>query len=78
MSRSLIQSIVEKLRDDVEDVNEDTTTDRFQTVPRAARSSAVTVTDTRTSHSAPAATATVPPPVSTPPAQQTSAEAFEK
>jgi hypothetical protein len=62
-----IQSIVEHLRDDAE---------RYQIVPRAPRSSAVPVTDTRPTHSTPAATATVPPQVSTPPAQQTSAEAF--
>ena len=30
-----IQSIVEKLRDDVEDNDDRPTTDRFQTVPRA-------------------------------------------
>ena len=71
-----IQSIVEKLRDDAEDGNEDTTTERLQTFPRAPRSSAVPVADTRTTHPALAATATVPSLVSTPPAQQTSAEVF--
>ena len=70
-----ILSIVEKLRDDAEDGNEDTTTERFHTMPRVPRSSAVPVADTRTTHSAPVATAIVSPPVSTPPAQQTSAEA---
>ena len=58
-----IQSIVEKLRDDAEDGNEDTTTERFQTVPRAAMSSAMPVADTRTTHTAPAATPTIPRPV---------------
>jgi hypothetical protein len=78
-----VQTIVEKLRDDVEisraaaeDNGDDRPmTERFQTVPRAPRSAAVPVADTRTTVSGPA-TATVPPPVSTPPAQQTSAEAF--
>ena len=54
---------MEKLRDDVEDDNEDTTTERFQIVPRAPRSTAVPVADTRTTHSTHAATATIPPPV---------------
>jgi hypothetical protein len=78
-----VQTIVEKLRDDVElsrATAEDSgdnrpTTERFQTVPRAARSAAVPVVDPRTTVSAPTA-ATVPSSVSTPPAQQTSAEAF--
>ena len=67
---------MEKLRDDTEEGNEHTTTERFQTVPRAAGSSVVPVADTRPTHSAPATTTTMPPPVSTPPVQQTSAEAF--
>jgi hypothetical protein len=79
-----IQTTVEKLKSDVDVVRTATddsgddrpTTDRFQTVPRAARSAAVPVVDPRTTVSAPAATATVPPQVSTPPTQQTSAEAF--
>jgi hypothetical protein len=79
-----VQTTVETLRDEVDRVRADSddsgedrpTTERFQTVPRATRSAAVSVADTRTTVSAPAATATVPPPVSTPPAQQTSAEAF--
>lgn len=66
-----IQSIVENLRDDAEDGDEHPTTKRFQAVPRAQRSSAMPVADTRTTHSTPAATAPVPPPV-----QQTSSEAF--
>ena len=67
---------MEKLRDDAEDGNEHTTTKRFQTVPRAPRSSVVPVVDMRPTHSAPASTARMPPLVSTPPAQQTSAEVF--
>jgi hypothetical protein len=80
-----IQTTVEQLQGDVDAVkiarsddsgDDRPTTDHFQTVPRAARSAAVPVVDPRTTVSAPAATATVPPQVSTPPAQQTSAEAF--
>jgi hypothetical protein len=71
-----IQTIVEKLRDDAEDRDDRPTTDRFQTVPRAQRSSTEPVADLRPAHSAPATTSRVPPSVSTPPAQQTSAEAF--
>lgn len=76
---------MEKLKSDVDAVrtapsddsgDDRPTTERFQTVPRAARSAAEPVVDPRTTVSAPAAAATVPPPVSTPPAQQTLAEAF--
>ena len=69
-----IKPIVEKLRDDAESGDDRPTTDRFQTMPRAQWSSVMPDADTRTTHSAP--TATMPPPVSTPPAQQTSVEAF--
>ena len=71
-----IQTIVEKLRDDAEDNDARTTIDRFQTVPRAQRSIDEPVVDLRPPHSAPATTAIVAPPVSTPPAPQTSVEAF--
>ena len=72
-----IQTTVEKLQEEDEDRNDRPTTDTFQRVPRAQRSSAVpVVSDTRTTLSAPAATATIAPPVSTPPAPQTSAEVF--
>jgi hypothetical protein len=79
-----IQTTVEKLKSDVDTVRTATddsgddrpTTERFQSVPRAARSTVVPVVDPRIIVSAPAAATTVPPPVSTPPAQQTSAEAF--
>ena len=71
-----IQSIVEKLRDDAESGDDRPTTDRFQTVPRAPKSATMPNADMRTTVSAPAAASSVPPPVSTPPAQLTSAEAF--
>ena len=71
-----IQTIVEKLRDDAEDNDDRPTTDRFQSVPRAQRSAAEPVADLRSAHSAPATTAIVSPPVSTPPTPQTSAKAF--
>ena len=71
-----IQTIVEKLRDDAEDNDDRPTTDRFRSVPRAQRSIAEPVADLRSAYSAPATTATVYPPVSTPPTPQTSAKAF--
>ena len=80
-----IQTTVEQLQGDVDAVrkarsddsgDDGPTTEQFQTVPRAARSAAVPVVDPRTTVSAPAATATVPQQVSTPPVQQTSSEAF--
>nr|XP_020164468.1 uncharacterized protein LOC109749946 [Aegilops tauschii subsp. strangulata] len=81
---SEVQTVLEKLQSDVEASRiaaEDSgdkrpATQRFQTIPRAPRSSAVPVADMRPTHSVPAATALVPPPVSTPPVQQTSSEAF--
>ena len=63
-----IQTIVQKLRDDSEDNDARTTTDRFQSVPRAQKSSTMPVVDTRTAHFCTATTATVAPPMSTPPA----------
>ena len=80
-----IQTTVEQLQNDVDAVktapsddsgDDRPTTQQFQTVPRAARSAAIPVVDPRTTVSAPAATASVPPQVSTPLVQQTSAEAF--
>ena len=71
-----VQTIMEKPRDDADSGDDRPTTQRFQTIPRAPRSSVVLVVDTRTTHFAPAATATAPPPVSTPPVQHTSSEAF--
>ena len=63
-----IKPIVEKLRDDAENGDDRPTTDRFQTEPRAPRSTTESVAYTSPTHSTPAATATMPPPVSTPPA----------
>ena len=68
---------MEKLRDDLDKVmvayddsgDDMQMTERYQTIPRAPRSVAVPIADTRTTHSTPDATSTVPPPVSTPPAQ---------
>ena len=79
-----VQTILEKPKDDVEAARVATedngdelpTTQRFQTVPRAPRSSSASDADTRTTHSAPATTAKVRPLVSTPPSQKTSTEAF--
>ena len=45
-------------------------------MPRAQRSAAVPVTDTRATALAPTATASVAPPVATPPAPTTSTNAF--
>ena len=56
-----------------------TTTDAFARVPRAQRSAAVPVTDTRATSSAPATAATAPgqpAPAPTPPAPSISTEAF--
>ena len=71
-----IQTIVEKLEEEVEDRSDRPTTDTFQRVPRAQRSTAVPASDTRATTSAPAATAPVAPPVATPPSPQTSSYAF--
>ena len=67
-----IQSVVEKLQDEVQEKKGKTTTDAFARVPRGQRSAAMPVTDTRATSSA-LATASVPP-VPAPPS--TSAEAF--
>ena len=72
-----IQTTVEKLKKDMDKVRETDedsgderpTTDRFHTVPRAPRSAAIPTADVRTTVSALAAAPSVPPPVSTPPAQ---------
>src|SRR3954466_14102869 len=74
-----IQTVVEQLQDDMQERRGKTTIDAFARVPRAQRSSAVPVPDTRATTSAPA-TASVPPapaPAPTPaPAPSTSTEAF--
>ena len=68
---------MEKLKDDIDAARAATSddngddrpiTERFQSVPMAARSAVVPVVDPRTIVSAPAAAAIVPPQVSTPPA----------
>ena len=64
-----IQTVVEKLQDDMQERKGRTTTDAFARVPRAQRSAAEPVTDTRATSSAPA-TAPVQP------APSTSTEAF--
>ena len=71
-----IQTPVEHLQEEAEERKGKSTTEAFQRVPRAQRSAAVAVTDTRATTSAPAATASVAPPVATPPAPQTSLDAF--
>src|SRR4051812_49788397 len=60
-----IQTAVEQLQDDMQERREKTTTDAFARVPRAQRSSAVPVPDTRATTSAPAAASTQPAPAST-------------
>jgi hypothetical protein len=71
-----IQTAVEQLQEEAEERRGRSTTDAYQRVPRAQRSAAVPVTDTRATTSAPAATALVAPTVATPPVPQTSAEVF--
>ena len=71
-----IQTAVEWLQEEAEERKGKATTDAFQRVPRGQRSAAVLVPDTRATSYAPAATASVPPPVATPPAPATSIEAF--
>ena len=74
-----IQSVVEQLQDDMQERKGKTTTNVFARVPRAQRSVAVPVTDTRATTSAPATAPTVPvqlAPAPTPPAPSTSTEAF--
>jgi len=72
-----IQTTVEKLQEDAEDRDDTRTTDSFQRLLRAKRSIVVPVArDSRSTISAPAATASVVPPLSTPPAPHTSSEAF--
>ena len=60
---------MEQLQDDMHERKGKTTTDAFARVPRAQRSAAVPVTNTRATSSAPA-------PAPTPPAPSTSTEAF--
>jgi hypothetical protein len=71
-----MQTAVEQLQEEAEEKKGQATTDAFQRVPRGQRSASVPVPDTRTTKSAPAATASVPPPVATPLAPSTSTDAF--
>ena len=74
-----IQSVVEQLQDDMQERKGKTTTDPFARVPRAQRSAAVPVTDTRATSSSPATAPTAPvqPALApTPPASSISTEAF--
>ena len=72
-----IQSVVEQLQDDMQERKGKTTTNVFARVPRAQRSIAVSVTDTRATTSAPATATTVPvqPAPASTPAPYTSIEA---
>ena len=69
-----IQSVVEQLQDDMQERKGKTTNDAFARVPRAQRSTAVPVPDTRVTSSAPAPAQPAPAP--TPSAPSTSTEAF--
>ena len=71
-----IQSVVEQLQDDMQERKGKTTTDAFARVPRAQRSAAVPVPDTRVTSSAPATAAAQPAPAPTPSPPSTSTEAF--
>ena len=73
-----IQSVVEQLQDDMQERKGKTTTNVFARVPRAQRSVAMPVTDTRATTSAPATAPTVPvqPAPASTPAPSTSTEAF--
>ena len=68
-----IQSVVEQLQDDMQERKGKTTTDAFARVPRAQRSAALPVPDTRATSSVPATTSVPPAPAPTP---TTSTEAF--
>ena len=70
---------MEQLQDDMQERKGKTTTNVFSRVPRAQRSAAVPVPDTRATSSAPATVPTAPvqpAPAPTPPAPSTSTEAF--
>ena len=61
---------METLQEEIEDRSDRPTTDAFQQVPRAQRSSVVlVVSDTRTTLSAPATTTSAIPPISSPPSE---------
>nr|XP_040245572.1 nucleolin 1-like [Aegilops tauschii subsp. strangulata] len=71
-----MQIAVEQLQEEAGERKGQATIDAFQRVPRGQRFAAVPVTDTRATTSAPATTASVAPPVATPPAPTTSTDAF--
>ena len=73
-----IQSVVEQLQDDMQERKGKTTTNVFARVPRAQRSAAVPVPDTRATSSAPATAPSAPvqPASTSTPAPSTSTEAF--
>ena len=71
-----IQSIVEQLQDDMQERKGKTTTNAFARVPRAQRSAAVYVPNTRATSSAQATTSVPPAPAPTPPAPTSSTDAF--
>ena len=74
-----IQSVVEQLQDDMQERKGKTTTNVFARVPRAQRSVAEPMIDTRATTSAPATAPTVPvqpAPAPTPSAPSTSTEVF--
>ena len=71
-----IQTSVEKIQEELEDRSDKTTIDAYQRVPRRQRYASVPVTDTRATTSATAATASVAPPVTTPPMPISSSDAF--
>ena len=72
-----MQTAVEQLQEEAKERKGKTTTDVFQRVqvPRGQRSAVLPVPDIRATTSAPATTASVPPPVATPPAPTTSTDA---
>src|SRR3954463_13316088 len=71
-----IQSAVEQLQENMQERKGNITTDAFSRVPRAQRSTAVPVPDTRATSSAPAIASVPPAPARTPAAPSTSTEAF--
>ena len=73
-----IQSVVEQLQEDLQEKQGKTTTNVPARVPRAQRSVAVLVTDTRATTSTPATAPSVPvqPAPASTPAPSTSTEAF--
>ena len=72
------QSVVGQLQDDMQERKGKTTTNVFARVPRAQRSAAVPVPDTRVTSSAPATAPSAPvqPASASTPAPSTSTEAF--